>query len=156
MGQRMGAMARSKRADGVTRRAGRGLAVLCMIVLALCVTHLMLMASERHAAVMWPLHEQSMAPVEAAADATIARADGVEAHERPAPPAPVPLMGDCPAQQGIIPLLLALSLLLGAWVWGTTLVSRRDARHRPSSPRHGIPPLLPPPQRRALLQVFRI
>lgn len=124
------------------------------MVLALCVAHQFLMASERHVAVMAPLHERSMvAPAAVVAMPGVAAAHGAAGQPQPPPP---PLMGDCPALLGILPFLLLLSLSLGLIALFSALLARLCGHGRSYSPRHRISPLLPPPQRRALLQVFII
>lgn len=152
----MGTRARAMRAGGQARLTGRGFVALCVLVLALCVAHQFLMASERHAAVMAPLHERSGAvPAAVVAAPGVSSAHGAAAGQPTPAPMP-PLMGDCPALQGILPFLLLLSLSLGLLALAAASPARRRGRGRPCSPRQRIPPLLPPPQRRALLQVFII
>lgn len=154
----MGVEARAKQGARSTRLTRRGFIALCMLVLALCAAHQLLMASERHGAVMAPLHERFI--VAPAAVTTVAAAmHGTPepgAVDQTVPPQPQPLMGECPALQGILPFLLFLTMSLGLSALVTALLSYLGSHGRRCSPRRRIPPLLPPPQRRALLQVFII
>lgn len=118
---------------------GRELVPLCALVLALCVAHQFLMASERHAAVMGPAGPQSAMATSGLLAAAGPRHGGVHGPEQP-----VSVMGDCPAQQAVIPLLLLALLALG-------LLARPLPWPAPGA--HGPP--LAPAQRRALLQVFQ-
>lgn len=149
-----GMQVQTRWAERGRRSLGHGFIALCLFVLALCLMHQFLMASERHAAVMPPSQVGFMAST----GPTIAVPGTLLVHDpvgQPVPPPP-PLMGDCPAQQGILPFLLLLSLLLGAVFYASRLLARSSAQGLSSAPRHQIPPLLPPAQRRALLQVFTI
>ena len=151
----MGAQARVTQGVRSTRLTGRGFIALCMLVLALCAAHQLLMASERHGAVMVPLHERFIV----APAAVTAAMDGTPEHGavgQPVPPQPRPLLGECPALQGILPFLLLLTVSLGLAALVTALLISLGGHGRLCSPRHRLPPLLPPPQRRALLQVFII
>jgi hypothetical protein len=104
---------------------------------------------------MGPLHERAGVATHPTSAHSSDLPNGDEAANGSTPSAPQPLMGDCPAQQAIIPLLLLLSLLLAALT--RTAGPESPGRTRPRShPRDAIPPLLPAGQRRALLQVFRI
>lgn len=154
----MGAPARVTQGVRSTRLTSRGFLVLCMLVLVLCAAHQFLMASERHSAVMAPLHERFIvAP--AAGTAVTAAMDGTPEHGavgQPVPPPPRPLMGECPALQGILPFLLLLTVSLGLAALVTALPRYFSGHGLRCSSRRRIPPLLPPPQRRALLQVFII
>lgn len=154
----MGAQARVTQGVRSTRLTGRGFIALCMLVLALCAAHQLLMASERHGAVMAPLHERFIvAP--AAVTAVTAAMVGTPEHGavgQPIPPQPQPLMGECPALQGILPFLLLLTVSLGLAALVTAVLRYLGGHGRRCSPRRRLPPLLPPPQRRALLQVFII
>ena len=145
-------MGATRRGEGGTGR-GRQFVALCALVLALWVGHQFLMASERHAAVMDLTHGWAgLAPPAAALDGALAaHADGLGPERMPG--RPMPLLGDCPAERTLVPVLLLL-LLLGAalgsgWPWpggaampGGSLATR--------------PPPLPAARRRALLQIFRI
>lgn len=146
---------------GATRRgegdAGRGrqFLALCALVLALWIGHQFLMASERHAAVMDLTHGRAAlaSPVAALEGALAAHADGLGPERMPEQP--MPLLGDCPAEQALVPVLLLL-LLLGAtigsgWPWslGAAMPGQFLATRPP-------PPPLLAARRRALLQIFRI
>lgn len=149
-------MVEAMRAGSTTRRRDRNLVLVCIVLLALCVAHQLFMATEQHIAVMGPLHQNggraaSMATAQAGAVPAPGMVDG-----QPMPSVPQPLMGDCPAQQALIPLLLLLSFLLVALGRFGGPVPPGRARPGSHSPRDAIPPLLPPGQRRALLQVFTI
>ncbi len=146
------ALAQDRRGN---ERLGHGLVLLCMLVLAFCVTHQLLMASERHATVMGPLHQGAMSSFPLASPAAIAMSIVGEAGNGPLSRTPRPVMSECPAQQAVIPLLLVLGLLVG--------VLLRPGRALPLSA--GLPawsrgvrdfllPSLAPARRRALLQVF--
>lgn len=129
---------------------------LCALILALCVAHQFLMASERHAAVMGPVHQQAAAPSPLAV-AMYHNLNLVAPAPGPLPGMPLPFMGDCPARQAIVPALFLLMLLVGGalgfggWL---NLLSAVAARPRAPSLLLGSP--LAPTRRRALLQVFRI
>lgn len=134
-------------------RLGRGLVLMCMLVLALCVTHQLLMASERHAMVMGPLHERVFPAPVAVSGATMP--DASDPIEERRPRAPQPILGECPAQQAILPLLLMVLLLAGACLWvGRASLLPADSRAWSRSLRDFLPPPLAPARRRALLQVF--
>ena len=79
-----------------------------------------------------------------------------EADDHPAPRGADPILADCYPGVAVIPVLLLLILL---WIDGA-LGAGADPRGawyvRPRALRLALPPQLPPAQRRALLQVFRI
>lgn len=151
-----GLMRLARRGSGETG-IGRGFIALCALVLALCVAHQLLMASERHAAVMESAPARAAA-AEGRATPFAALLDGVGVPGPEMPPGmPIPLMGDCPAQQAIVPALLLLDLLLGVAIWGggpPVLLGADPVRPR----MHGrtLAPPLSPVRRQALLHVFRI
>lgn len=132
-------------------RAGQAehwLGLCCALVFLLVVTHIILMASERHAAVMSP-------QMGAASIGTIARLlPRAMAHgEEPASPHH-PVLGDCPAQQTVPPLFLLL-LVLMALLRRLLPITPRATRPAWAWPcRFSLPPPLDPARRRALLQVF--
>jgi len=119
----------------VARRDGRMVARLCAVVFALCLLHQLLMTTLGHALVMGPLHDGGMIAAHAQPAAMLDARDAGASAGHPMPAVPVPLLGDCPAQQAVFPLVLVLTLLFGLAV---------------------LAPLRPPRQRRALLQVFTI
>ncbi len=90
----------------MTRRDGRIFTRLCMAVLALCLLHHLLMATLGHALVMGPSHDGGMiAPHVQPIMLLDARDPGTAAgHQMPS--LPLPLLGDCPAQQAVFPLLM--------------------------------------------------
>ena len=141
---------------GLRARLGGGLWLVCLLVLGLCVTHQLFMATERHAAVMGPVHERGTPwPI------GVRAALSLEPHgapEEPGPPSHHTTPGECPAQRAVLPVLLAMLVLAGA-----LLALRRDRRRLVDRERlrgllRGlavpVPPPLPPTRRRALLQVF--
>lgn len=120
------------------------------VVALLLVAHVTLMASERHASVMTGLHEQFSATL------TIPVVAHMVAHGVAQSPAPAPLhlMGDCPGQAAIVPLLLLLLALVGMSTGAggpPRLAVTNHLEFRSSIP------VLPPVaahRRRALLQVY--
>ena len=138
-----------------SRRSNRGLVLGCLFVLALLLTHVALMASERHGEVMGPPPAGIASTIEAAG-AMIAK--GVPHKDTSAggraPALPHSTLGDCPAQQAVLPLLLLLLVLAG-------LPRLHVAAPRATAPLLGwrarfvLPPPLAPARRRAFLQVFR-
>jgi hypothetical protein len=133
------------------RRAERWLGFCCALVFLLIVTHVFLMASERHAAVMGP--QMDAAPMGAIAR-LMPQIMAHAGHEDSQPTSPHhTVLGDCPAQQAVPPLFLLLLLLIAllrrllpppqfarlSWAWLSSL---------------SLPPPLDPARRRALLQVF--
>lgn len=143
------------RGGATMRRRGRGLLLLSMAVLGLCVAHQVFMATLAHAILMGPLHERGVVAAAPPVASALGEPTMDGPGDRPLPSSPEPLLGDCPAQQAVIPLLLLLSLLLGVLTWrgGAPWLPARPRSHPP----HEMPPpLLPPRQRRALLQVFTI
>lgn len=132
----------------------RHFVALCAAVVVLCIGHQLLMASDRHATVMGSAHGWTGGTLPAA---PLAGAMGVHradlASER-VPEMPLPLLGDCPAQQAVVPLLLLLVLLIGGTGGWWMVPGAGGAACR--LPVRSLPPPLPPAKRRALLQVFRI
>ena len=136
-------------------RHGRVPLLASLAALALFAVHLALLTGERHGPATGPLHGRvdsasvaSHATPSAAPHAT----EELGHHSRHT------VLGGCPAQQAILPLLWAALALLGA------VLARRGRRHGsagpdgpPARPR-AFPPAVPPPlqpaRRRALLQVF--
>ena len=122
--------------------------LLCAFVLALCLAHQLLMASEQHAAVMEPTSARfALAPL------ALPAAEGSGHGGLRLPEPSMPLLGDCPAQQAILPVLLALLVLgclVGACSWPALLTPCVSLERAPSA--HGPP--LSAARRRALLQVF--
>ena len=140
----------------MTRRDGRIFTRLCMAVLALCLLHHLLMATLGHALVMGPSHDGGMiAPHVQPIMLLDARDPGTAAgHQMPS--LPLPLLGDCPAQQAVFPLLMVLTLLLGLALLAGEQGRFGSAIRRARSSRLVLTPLMSPQQRRALLQVFTI
>lgn len=139
----------------MTRPGGRTFTRLCMAVLALCLLHQLIMATLGHALVMGSTHNSGMIAPQAQPAAMLDDARDLGAateHQMPS----LPLLGDCPAQQAVFPLLMALMLLLGL-VMLAVEQGGRDAAARRARPSCAVlAPLMPPQQRRALLQVFTI
>ena len=141
---------------GLRARLGGGLWLVCLLVLGLCVTHQLFMATERHAAIMGPVHERGT-PWPIGVHAALS----LEPHgtpKEPGPPSHHTTLGECPAQRAVLPVLLAVLALAGA------LLARRRGRRRLSRSTglrgwlrgQALPtlPSLSPTHRRALLQVF--
>ena len=141
--------------SGVALR--RLLAPACLLVLALLLAHVALMAGERHGEVMGPLHghaaSRSAAPVLVAPEAVGTTGGGVVTPE-PAPHAPPASLGDCPARQAVLPLLVLLFLLVGTPRLFAVQPGGAGPFARPWGSRFSLPPPLAPARRRALLQVF--
>src|SRR5262245_38519756 len=93
---------------GVRRRTlTGGLSLWCLLVFGLVVTHQLLMTTERHTWVMGDIHGTiGLAAPSAPGHAVMTAAD----HDQPAPAMPT-MLGDCPAQQAIVPILLVLLTL---------------------------------------------
>jgi len=129
---------------------------LCAVVFALCLLHQLLMTTLGHALVMGSLHDGGMIAAHAQPAAMLdARAPGtIAGHSMPV--VPVPLLGDCPAQQAVFPLVLVLTLLFGLAVLAGAPGGCGAVGRRARPPRAVLAPLMPPRQRRALLQVFTI
>jgi len=127
-----------------------------MAVLALCLLHHLLMATLGHALVMGPSHDGGMiAPHVQPIMLLDARDPGTAAgHQMPS--LPLPLLGDCPAQQAVFPLLMVLTLLLGLALLAGEQGRSGSAIRRARSSRLVLTPLMSPRQRRAVLQVFTI
>ena len=123
---------------------GRLTGLCCTLVLLLIVTHVALMTTERHIDAMGPLMDGS--PAAAAAGQGDRSGEGVpeEPHH--------PVLGDCPARQAVLPLLLIL-LALGGLVALRSTISHDTGHQLGWHPRLSPPPLAPA-RRRALLQVF--
>jgi len=137
---------------GLIGRAGRKMVVLCAIVLVFCASHQLLATSRWHAAMMAPRYPSAMSVLKMADEVL----GVVRAPEAPPPAPSQPWLGDCPVEQGIPPFLLALTFLLGLWPSGACALVRGRGRAKVRWLHHRPPPLLPAPQRRALLQVFTI
>jgi hypothetical protein len=137
----------------VGRWVGRRVTLCCTLVLLLLAAHAALMASVQHVAVMGPLMGAVSLPgiTEPPGDtgATHRDADGGKG----APAAPHPVLGDCPAQQAVLPLLLVL-LALGSLVALRTTATRDTGHLLSWHLCFSLPPPLAPARRRALLQVF--
>jgi hypothetical protein len=127
-----------------------------LVALALLAVHLALLTSERHGPATGPVH----GCVEPAALASHAVRSAVPhgADEEPGRHSRHTVLGGCPAQQAILPLLSAALALLGAFL---ALRGRRHGSAGPAGPSarlRAFPPAVPPPlqsaRRRALLQVF--
>lgn len=120
------------------------------VVVLLLTAHVALMASMRHEQVMPPLYEQF------AATATMPLAVPVAMHVASQTPAPGPLhlMGDCPGQAAVMPLLLLLLALVGMGIGASGTPRRAVTNHLGS--RFATSILLPVAahRRRALLQVY--
>lgn len=133
--------------ETATRLGKRQAVIVAGFVVTLVALHLILMTGERHAAVMTAVHQQfavtRLLPMSDARDSA-----------QPTAPAPIQLLGDCPALVAITPLLAVLLVLLA-------LVARPPGR--PHQPR-GHPlgswmvaapvPLMGADRRRAFLQVY--
>lgn len=120
------------------------------VVALLLVAHVTLMASERHATVMTPLHEQFSATLPMPVAAHVA---AHAAFQSPAP-APFHLIGDCPGQAAVVPLLLLLLALAGMKIGaGRTLRLAVTSSLGFRSPIPVLPPVAAH-RRRALLQVY--
>lgn len=128
----------------------------CVAVLALCLLHHLIMATLGHALVMGAAHDGGVRAPHARPAAMVGAGAAGPVAGHGMPPVPLPLLGDCPAQQAVFPLLMVLTLLLGL----ALLLGERGGggfaicRARPA--RLVSAPLMPPRQRRALLQVFTI
>jgi hypothetical protein len=128
-----------------------------LLVLALVLTHAALMATDHHSVAMEPLSaltEVTDWSVDLLATLGAGGHEHSSGRER-MPAAPHPVLGDCPAQQAVLPLLLVLVILVALAFarGGTTLVASGLPRHWPAW--WSLPPPLPASRRRALLQVFR-
>jgi len=127
---------------GLPRRA----LATSLLVAFLLIVHAALMTTEQHAAVMDLPYTNATMLVDALGPAHYADTDTGERH------APTTILGDCPAQRAILPLLLLIVLTL------LTASLRRSARMRPQQPGRLVAPPLPLtlPRRLALLQTFLI
>jgi hypothetical protein len=141
---------------GLGARLGSGPWLVCLLVLGLCLTHQLFMATEQHATVIGSVHERGTLRPLGVHAALSAGPHGAPAE--PGPPAHHTTLGECPAQRAVLPVLLAMLALAGA-----LLALRRDRRrlvnheHLRGWQRGLVPPALPPlpaTRRRALLQVF--
>ncbi len=133
------------------RRAERWLGLCCALVFLLVATHVVLMASERHTAVMGP--QMGAEPAMGAIARLLPHA---ATHEGEAPSAPHhAVLGDCPAQQAVPPLFLLLLLLMALLRRLLPLPPRATRLAWAWSCRLSLPPPLAPARRRALLQVFQ-
>ena len=88
---------------------GGALRLWCALILLLVVTHVALMASERHLAMMGAPMGLTSSPALTGMLASPMTAP--EAIREPLPPPRAPLIGDCPAQQAVLPLLFLLLLI---------------------------------------------
>lgn len=135
------------------RRAEPWLGGCCALVFLLVVTHIILMASERHAAVMSP--QMGASSPMAAVPRILPQAAAHDASEDGRQPAPHhTMLGDCPAQQTVPPLFLLLLILMALL---RRLLPITPLATRPVwawQCRFSLPPPLDPARRRALLQVF--
>lgn len=127
-----------------------------MAVLTLSILHHLLMTTLGHAFVMGSLHDNGMITPHAPPAAMLDVRDPGASAEQRLPSMPMPLMGDCPAQQAVFPLLLMLALLLVLALPTGKQEGREVAARCTRPPGEVLPPLMPPQQRRALLQVFII
>lgn len=142
---------RARRAIGMLSRLG---GLRCGLVLLLLVTHLALMTTERHVAVMGPLMGAGPAPAALGPLGQATAAPWAVGSGEDTPEAPHrPVLGDCPVQQAIMPLLLVL-LILGGLIALRSVLSCEIGRPSGWHLRHPLPPPLTPARRRALLQVF--
>lgn len=140
----------------MTRRDGRIFTRLCMAVLALCLLHHLLMATLGHALVMGPSHDGGMIAPHVQPIMLLDERDPGTAAGHQMPSLPLPLLGDCPAQQAVFPLLVVLTLLLGLALLAGEQGGCGSAIRRARPSRLVLAPLMSPQQRRALLQVFTI
>lgn len=133
----------------VGRRKQRLLLVSSVVVLLLA-AHVTLMASERHAPVMARLHDGF------AATLTMPLAVPLATHAAPQSPplAPHHLMGDCPAQVAVVPLLLLLLALVGAGGSAGGTLRRAATNRRGFRSSTPVLPCVAAHRRRALLQVY--
>lgn len=134
------------------RRAERWLGLCCALVFLLIVTHVFLMASERHATVMGPQMDATSTGAIARLLPQVAAHAGDEDGQPSAPHHPV--RGDCPAQQAIPPFFLLLLLLVVLLRRPLPTLPRAARRSRGWPCALSLPPPLDPARRRALLQVF--
>jgi hypothetical protein len=137
-------------------QAGRWLGHGCVVVFLLIVTHVALMTSERHATVMgMQIGVPSPVGIIARLVPDTSPQQGAAEHDND-PAIPHSVLGDCPAQQAIPPLLPILLLLIitqlrtvAAWPYADAAVRIWCRRFTPPSP-------LTAARRRVLLQVFLI
>ena len=143
--------------EGSGAAARRTLTPACLLILALLLAHVALMADERHAEVMGPLHghaaSRSADPAPVAAKFGGATGGGAVAPE-PAPHVPPASLGECPARQAVLPLLVLLFLLVGTPRLLAVQPGGAGPFARPWGSRFSLPAPLAPARRRALLQVF--
>ncbi len=135
----------------------RGLAPVCLLILTLLLAHQALMISERHAEVMGSLrgHTVSRSAPSTPMGARVAGvADDRAVATEPAPHVPPVSLGECPAQQAVLPLLLLLLLLSGALRRFAIRPARGAVPYTRARGDRFLPPPLAPARRRALLQVF--
>lgn len=137
-------------------RRGDALVLMCLLVLALCLTHQLLMVTARHLTVMGPLHERGiLSPSPAPTAMTILSGAG-ELNSLHLPVVPQPMTGECPAQQAIVPVLLVLILLAVFLRLGRGPALPTVSRYPAFGLCDFLPPPLTPARRRALLQIFII
>ncbi len=147
-------MMRALAAQRYSGWVGWGLPLACVLALTLLLTHQALMVIEHHAGVMVGRGTAVTEPL-AAGKSTAGGTHGEAFGGTHDSGAPRSVLGDCPAQQAVLPILLLSALLLvllGAFRAGTARMQTAGAPH----PAEGFPwSLAPPPaRRRALLQVF--
>lgn len=138
------------------RQCGRWLGLCYVSALLLIVTHVALMATERHWVMMGP---QMHATTPTGNSAVLVPDDAIiqsDPDHGGAPTTPRSVLGDCPAQQALPPLFLLLVLLLAMLLAvPPILTADRDVPHGWHHRSSSTPPLAPA-RRRALLQVFLI
>lgn len=137
------------RAQLVANHPSRRMLTASLLLALVLLTHVVIMLSERHMAAMGTIHalNSGVAMVHPGAGEAHPSAQSGENHP------PSAFFGDCPAQQAILPFLLALLLI--------TVIATRclhaQARLDPAPPASVRQwPTLSAYRRRAMLQVFLI
>jgi hypothetical protein len=137
-------------------QAGCWLGRCCAVVFLLVVTHVALMTSERHATVMGvQMGALSPAGIIARLVPDTSPRQGAADHGD-GPAIPHSVLGDCPAQQAVPPLILLLLLLIIALLRLPAAWLCADSAVRIWCRRFTLPPPLTAARRRVLLQVFLI
>jgi hypothetical protein len=146
-------MVRAAVRDSLRGRPGRLLLLASLLVLVAFLGHQLIMASPQHAEGMVMDRGQGMGAADTA-HAIAASADDRTPHPAPGDRPPLSGWAECFSQDGVLPTLLLILIIVALWRPASVAPSASLARAGRRAARFLHPPPLEPARRRALLQVF--